>query len=146
MAILNKKEGINVGDCMSKTIDGFHHVAMKVKDFDEVVEFYTDGLGFKKGITWGNGDERAVMIDVGNENYIEIFAGGKMADENEGAFMHIALKSQDCEKDLNRAVKAGAVVTVKVMNVDIPSNPVKKVRIAFCKGLNGEILEFFQEL
>ncbi|MHB1485019.1 MAG: VOC family protein [Saccharofermentanales bacterium] len=131
---------------MVKITDGFHHVAMKVEDFDKVVEFYTTGLGYKKGIAWGDGDGRAVMIDVGNENFIEIFAGGKVPDENDGAFIHIALKSRNCEKDIDRAEKAGAVITVKVMNVDIPSNPVKKVRIAFCRGLNGEILEFFQEL
>ena len=130
---------------MNKTITGFHHAAMKVKDFDKVIDFYTKGLGFKKGISWGEGDERAVMIDIGNNNYIEIFAGGKIAEDNEGAIIHFALKTLDCDKDIRLAEQAGAVVTMEVTNIDIQSDSVKKVKIAFCKGLNGEIIEFFQE-
>jgi len=43
---------------------GFHHVAMRVKDFEKVVEFYTQGLGYSKGIYWGDGESRAQMIDL----------------------------------------------------------------------------------
>lgn len=131
---------------MNNSINGFHHVAMKAKEFEKVVEFYTEGLGFEKGISWGEGDSRAVMIHVGNGNFIEIFAGAKELNGQEGAFLHIALKSRDCDGDIRRAEEAGAIVTTEAISIDIPSNPVKKVRIAFCKGLNGEILEFFQEL
>lgn len=124
---------------------GFHHVAMKVFDFDKTVAFYTEGLGLEKGISWGEGDQRAVMIDIGGSNYLEIFAGGKKVENEEGIITHIALKSNNCDKDLKRAVKAGAIVTLEATNVDIASNPIKPVRIAFCKGLGGEIIEFFEE-
>lgn len=131
---------------MNSTGNGFHHIAMKAVDFDKVAAFYIEGMGYEKGISWGEGDGRAVMIHVGNANYIEIFAGAKEINEQEGTLLHIALRSMDCDGDLARAVKAGAAVTMEPASIDIPSEPVKKVRIAFCKGLNGEILEFFQEL
>ncbi|MHB8963819.1 MAG: VOC family protein [Saccharofermentanales bacterium] len=131
---------------MNSTGSGFHHIAMKAMDFDKVVAFYTDGMGYEKGISWGEGDNRAVMIHVGKANYIEIFAGAKEIIEQEGTLLHIALKSLDCDGDIARAAKAGATVTIEPVSIDIPSEPVKQIRIAFCKGLNGEILEFFQEL
>ena len=118
---------------------------MKVADFDRVVAFYTEGLGFEKVMSWGEGDSSAVMLATGNNNHLELFAGGKKAENDEGAFLHLAFKSHSCDNDFNSAISAGAIATKEPTNVDIPSNPVKKVRIAFCKGLNGEILEFFEE-
>ena len=37
---------------------GFHHVAIKVADFDGTVEFYTQALGFTVHARWGEGDNR----------------------------------------------------------------------------------------
>lgn len=129
-----------------KKSGGFHHIAMRVKDFERVVEFYTSGLGYKKDISWGVGDGRAQMIDIGNNNYIEIFAGGtqETCAENQG-LLHIALRSDDCNKDVEKALNAGAILTMPVTDIDLDTSPVKKIRIAFCKGLQGEIIEFFEE-
>ncbi len=124
---------------------GFHHLAIRVFDFEKSLKFYIDGLGFKKHISWGEGDERAIMLDTGNDNYLEIFAGGKEGEKPEGAIIHMALRSENCDRDLEKAVSAGAVVTTPPTDVEIPSQPPKKVRIAFCKGPYGEIIEFFQE-
>ena len=55
---------------------GFHHVAVRVADFDSAVNFYSEVLGFSPKITWGEGDKRAVMLDTGNGSYLEVFAGG----------------------------------------------------------------------
>jgi glyoxylase I family protein len=124
---------------------GIHHLAMNVFDFDKTVEFYVKGLGFKKGASWGEGDSRAIMLDSGNSTYLEIFAGGENTEKPEGSFIHIALTSYDCDKDIKKAKKAGANITMEPTDVDVPSDTPMKVRIAFCKGLNGEIIEFFQE-
>jgi glyoxylase I family protein len=126
-------------------MNGIHHVAMKVYDFEKTVEFYTKGLGFVKGISWGEGENRAIMIDIGEGTCLEIFAGGTKVEKEDGVFIHIAFKSKSCDEDIERAKKAGAIVTAEVQNVDILSNPIKPVRIAFCKGINGEIIEFFEE-
>jgi glyoxylase I family protein len=123
---------------------GFHHVAMKVADFDAAKKFYTEGLGFTEKITWGEGDKRAVMLDTGDGNYLEIFAGGSAATP-EGVVMHFALRTSNCDAALARARSFGAQVTMEPKDVEIPSKPFKApVRIAFCKGPGGEVIEFFQ--
>lgn len=119
---------------------------MKVKDFDRVVSFYKDGLGYPVALSWGEDETRAVMIDIGNNNFIEIFGAGNIASDEKAALIHFALHSQDCDADLGKAKKAGAVVTMEPTTVTIPCATEKTVRIAFCKGLNGEIIEFFQEI
>lgn len=125
------------------TVQGFHHVAVRVKDFDGVVRFYKEGLGLKEKIAWGEGNGRAIMLDAGNGNCVEVFAGGK--DQPEGQLVHMALRTDDVEALVQRAVAAGAIVTVPVKSVNIPTStgPVP-VRIAFVKAPGGEVIEFFQ--
>ena len=123
---------------------GIHHVAIKVAEFDEAVRFYTEGLGFGVATSWGAGDSRAVLLDTGNGNYLEIFAGGRPAAEAAGGLIvHVALRSSDVDDSIARARAAGAKVTLEPKDVDIPSEPPLPVRIAFCKAPCGETLEFF---
>jgi glyoxylase I family protein len=122
---------------------GFHHVALKAKDFDRSVRFYTQALGFKEKLRWGEGGGRAIMLDTGDGSSLEIFAGGT-GGTPEGALLHFALRTADCGAALERARAAGAPVTMEPQDVDIPSRPVVRVRIAFCKGPDGEVIEFFQ--
>ena len=131
----------------NKTIGGggFHHVAIKVYDFEAAVKFYTEALGFTEKIAWGEGDKRAVMLDVGDGNYLEIFAGGTRDAKPDGSIIHFALRTDDCDQALERARKAGAQVTMESKSLDIHSKPhITPVRIAFCKGPGGEVIEFFQ--
>lgn len=124
---------------------GFHHVAIRARDFEATVKFYTDGLGFTEKIAWGTDNHRAVMLDTGDGNYLEIFAGGSAEPKPEGALLHFAIRTSDCDAALRRAVAAGAVVTMEPKSLDIPSRPgPTPVRIAFCKALDGEVIEFFQ--
>jgi glyoxylase I family protein len=123
---------------------GFHHLAMKVGNFEESVKFYTEGLGFKKSLTWGEGDSRAIMLDAGDGNFFEIFAGGSKGQKPEGAFTHAALRTDNCDLAVKNAVNAGAEVTVEPNDVMLQSEPPTPLRIAFCKGPDGELIEFFQ--
>jgi glyoxylase I family protein len=124
---------------------GFHHLAMRVKDFDASVKFYTEALGFTEKIAWGEGDSRAVMLDTGDGNYLEIFSGGADGPKPEGAYLHVAFRTDNCDDAIEQARKAGAEVTVEPQDVDIASRPQPtRVRIAFCKGPDGELIEFFQ--
>ena len=135
---------------------GFHHVAIKVHDFDRTVKMYTEGLGLVRKIGWGEktaaGDTRAVMLDTGDGNYLEVFAGGVNPPRealgpmaSEGPMFHMAIRTTDCDAATARARAAGFVVTVEPKDVNIPSTPgPTPVRLSFIRGLDGEVVEFFQ--
>ena len=132
---------------------GFHHVAMKANDFDATLAFYTEGLGFRRTYGWGSDDRpgggvdsRAALLDTGNGSYLEVFGGGKGADEPapEGVVLHFALRTSNADEALERARAAGAVVTVEPKTVCVQGDRALDFRIAFVRGLNGEIIEFFQ--
>ena len=123
---------------------GFHHVAIKVADFDATERFYTEGLGFTVATRWGEGDGRAVLLDTGDGNYFEIFAGGQPAtDAPARPIQHVALRSSDVDGAIARARSAGAEVTMEPRDIDIPSDPPTPVRIAFIRAPGGEVIEFF---
>ncbi|MFW5787617.1 MAG: VOC family protein [Halanaerobiales bacterium] len=127
-------------------INGFHHLALKADDYEQTIEFYVQGLNFDIDLEWEMDDgKRAAMVNTGNENYLEIFEGREKEIQN-GAYLHLAFSTSDCEQALTKAQNAGAEITQQPQELEIPSEPVKKVKIAFCKGPDGEIIEFFEEL
>lgn len=133
---------------------GFHHVAIRATDFEATLRFYKEGLGFRHVYGWGEDgraqgerDSRAVLLDTGDGNYLEVFAGGSRSPGEsvpEGAILHFALRTDDCDSALERARSAGAQVTVEPKTVPVRGEPPREFRIAFCKGLDGELIEFFQ--
>ena len=127
---------------------GFDHVASRARDFDASVRFYTQALGFVEKIRWGAGEKRAIMLDVGDGNYLEIFSGRSEslpAQSAEPPILHFAIRTADTDAAIARACAAGAEVTTEPKDVVIPSTPqATPVRLAFCKGPDGELIEFFQ--
>jgi glyoxylase I family protein len=121
---------------------GFHHVAIRVRDFDASVKFYTEALGFTERVRWGEGDKRGILLDTGDGNYLEIFAGGAPGPKPEGAFLHLALRTDNVDAAIEVARRAGMEVTVEPKDVSLGTVP---ARIAFFKGPDGEIIELFQE-
>lgn len=131
----------------NKTIGGggFHHVAIRVHDFEASIRFYKEALGFTEKIRWGEGDKRGIMLDTGDGNYLEIFAGGTKEPKPEGAILHFAFRTDNADAAIERARKAGMEVTVEPKSVDLQSTPgPTPIRIAFFKGPDGEVVEFFQ--
>lgn len=124
---------------------GFHHVAIRVHDFEASIRFYTQAIGFKEKICWGEGDKRGIMLDTGDGNYLEIFAGGTKEPKPEGAILHFAFRTDNADAAIERARAAGMEVTVEPKTVDLQSTPgPTPIRIAFFKGPDGEVVEFFQ--
>jgi glyoxylase I family protein len=125
-------------------LQGFHHIAINCADIDKSIAFYT-AIGGTVYRTWGEGKSRACMIGFGKENYLELFANGapgRPADQN---VVHFAFRSTDTAADFAKAIAAGAVETKPVADFTIPSKPEPlAIRFAFCRGLDGEIIEFFQ--
>jgi glyoxylase I family protein len=130
----------------NKTIGGggFHHIAIRVKDYDAAVEFYKT-LGFKEKISWGEGDKRGIMLDSGDGNYVELLSLGLDSQKPENPIAHFAIRTDDCDAATELARKAGAEITVEPKSSTIQSKtgPVP-LRISFFKGPEGEIIEFFQ--
>jgi glyoxylase I family protein len=126
---------------------GFHHVAIRVVDWDASIKFYTEMLGFKEKIRWGEGDGRAIMLDTGDGNYLEIFAGRKKppVDCEESPIIHFCFRTTNIDADMERIRAAGMTVTMEAKSLDLPSTPgPTPIRIAFFKGPDGEIVELFQ--
>ena len=125
-------------------LNGFHHVAIQCKDIDKSIAFYT-AIGGTVYRTWGEGNSRACMIGFGKENYLELFANGAPDRPADKTVVHFAFRSTDTAADFAKAIAAGAVETKPVADFTIPSMPESlPIRFAFCKGLDGEIIEFFQ--
>jgi glyoxylase I family protein len=129
---------------MSDFFKGFHHLAMKAQDMDAIRRFYVDGLGLSVAKSWKTKNGAAMMIDLGNSNYLEIFEG--TADSSgQNVLVHFALGCDDCDKATEMARAAGADITEEPHDFTVPTDPPFTVRIAFCKGPDGEDVEFYQE-
>ncbi len=123
---------------------GFHHVAIKTRNFDESISFYTRGFGFVPKVEWGKTPRRAVMLDTGDGNYLEVFEDLQYDPQPNGVHIHFALRTSDCDAAIERARAAGAEITKEPTDIEIPSSPPTSVRLAFCKGPEGAVIEFFQ--
>ena len=123
---------------------GFHHIAMKVHDFDVSYRFYVEGLGFGVKRSWQSKDAAAALVDAGNGNYLEIFGGGDRREKQESTITHLAIRVESCDGATEKARSAGARITIEPKDVEIPSEPPVRARIAFCEGPDGESIEFFQ--
>ena len=96
---------------------GFHHIALRVYDFEATLKFYIDGLGFKRVYGWGmdgratgEKDSRAALLDTGDGNYLEVFAGGTRphgTNPPEEVLLHFALRTNNTDEALERARQAG---------------------------------------
>ncbi len=121
---------------------GIHHVALRVQDMDKTVEFYNK-IGCSVIRSWGEGDDRGVMMDLGGGNILEMFAGGVNDPEQKSRYEHLALKSDDVDQDYADALAAGAAPQIEPK--DVMLGGVLPIRIAFVVGPNQEVIEFFCE-
>jgi len=124
---------------------GFHHVAAKVADLDAAIRFYTEGLGFTIKLTWGEADGRAAMLDTGDGNYLELFAGGDPAAASEARLIHFALRTTNCIAAHALALTHGATERMAPKNhtIDAAQGPTP-ITISFVVSPTGEVIEFFE--
>ena len=126
---------------------GFHHVAVKAKDFEESMKFYTEGLGMKFMTQWGEGDGRIAMLDMGNGDIVELFAGGNDRETVDPKYIHFAMNVDDVDAAYETALAVGAKPKSAPVVVPLDSYPVKlTLNCAFVYGPAGEELEFFKIL
>jgi len=125
---------------------GVHHLALSAVDFDKSIKFYTEGLGFEKVAEWGEGTGRAALLDIGNGVCIEVFGNGSANEQKDAKFAHFALATSNPDLAYANAIAAGAVSQAEPKSLEIPATPPIPVRIAFVRGPDGEVLEFFKVL
>jgi glyoxylase I family protein len=124
---------------------GFHHIALKVKDFEKSYDFYTKGLGLAPHVAWGEGDGRIQMLDLGDGGILELFAGGGDHLAENGKWLHFAMCVDDVEAAYETALAAGAKSLTPPKDVALDSSPYKMtIRVAFVTGFDNEQLEFFK--
>lgn len=122
---------------------GFHHVAIKVADFEKSVAFYRDQLGMPVKAQWGEGNGRGALLDTGDGNYVEIFAGGS-GEKPAAGWFHIALRCNDVDGVIARLRAAGVPITMEPRNAPLPVPAGRPpIRIAFFNGPDGESIELF---
>lgn len=124
----------------------FHHVALKVKDFDKSCRLYTDVLGMNIALSWGTTPERACMMDIGDGTYVELFEGGSSEILLQAEpIIHFALLTDACDAMYNAAIEADC--TSHMVPEDLVINGHQgdqPIRISFVVGYDGELIEFFQ--
>jgi glyoxylase I family protein len=128
-----------------KTGPGFHHVAIRAYDFEKTLAFYKEALGYERVYGWGTSPKRIALLGIGDGNYTEVLEG-RPADEiiPEGAILHYAVRVADADAAYARAIAGGAVSVSAPRTLDLDGDRVVTIRIAFVKGLDGEVIEFFQ--
>jgi len=126
-------------------ITGTHHVNIKASNqemFEKAIGFYQNVLGLKLVRRWGEGEKSAAMLSTGN-SIIELNASGN--EKSKGTINHFALSTNDVDKVVDTVRAAGYEITVEPKDVNLPTEPVYAIRIAFCNGPCGESIEFFHE-
>ena len=130
---------------------GFHHVAIRVSDWDKSIRFYCQGLGFEKEIQWGDEPTRAAMLDTGDGNYLEIYErrntqprSESREDAGEPNILHLCFRADDCAAAIEKVRAAGGEITVEPKQPPPFEKIGLKAIVAFAKGPDGEIVEFFQ--
>ena len=87
------------------------------------------------------------MLDVGDGNYLEVFEDLAYVPTANGSILHFALRTTRLDAVVERVRATGAKVTMEPKDVTIATTndagPVP-IRVAFCEGPNGEVIEFFQ--
>jgi catechol 2,3-dioxygenase-like lactoylglutathione lyase family enzyme len=131
---------------------GFHHIALRARDFDKSFDFYTEALGFRLAHQWGEGEGRIALLDMGDGNYLELFASkpGQIPDAGGDVppaypYFHLALRSSDVVADIEKVRALGCPITVEPKTVEV-GNPSKTIQVGFFLGPDGEVLEFFDHL
>ncbi|MCR4646760.1 MAG: VOC family protein [Oscillospiraceae bacterium] len=123
-------------------IKGIHHISMKCSTqeaYQKAKGFYCNTLGLTVFREWQEG----ILLDTGN-GYVEIFCNGEGIPVK-GAVRHFALLTDDADTLAAKIRAAGYEVFIEPNDIDIPSEPVYPIRMAFCTGPLGEEIELFQE-
>ena len=137
-----------------------HHIALRSRDFDRSVAFYTDVIGLKPllGFKLKDGAQRVLILAMGDEARLEIFEEPDLPEaEGDPILTHLCFRSDDCRADLDRVRALGYEVTAEANTIELENWAAENaawagscapasvpVTFGFFKGPDGETLEFFE--
>lgn len=121
-------------------IKGLHHVHLKCmkNQFEDVLHFYVDVLGLRLLAK----QEDCAILDTGN-GIVEIFNDAE-ALLGQGDLRHLAFQVEDVEACIRTVEAAGYQIKEYPIDVVFALEKPTPARIAFCYGVLGEEVEFFQ--
>jgi catechol 2,3-dioxygenase-like lactoylglutathione lyase family enzyme len=126
---------------------GIHHICLKTPDLARTVKFYMEGLDARFVVEWGKdgASDHAILVDLGDGDFLEIFESSE--DFGEGKWQHVALRTEDIEESVRKAVEAGGVARFAPQDADIHARSGEIVRMRFCfvDAPGGEVIEFIQD-
>lgn len=139
-------------------IKGLHHLAIRARDFEKTIHFYTTALDFSISHTWTlpefNIKQAAMLKSWDGQTFLEIFdAAAAVAMEGQaaepgqeirtGALLHLAMRVDDSEAAYQRCLLAGASQCIEPMSLSL-GNPAVHVRNSLVYSPNGEVIEFLE--
>ncbi len=114
----------------------FTHTAIRTTNFDAVQAFYTEALGLKVKITWGEAPKRAAMLDAGDGNYVEVFERSEPAAKSNPRSCILRCARMIVQSATEKARAAGAQVTMEPKEVLLETSAGEiPVKISFFKGV-----------
>jgi catechol 2,3-dioxygenase-like lactoylglutathione lyase family enzyme len=134
---------------------GLAHVAIFTDRYEDTMNFYTKIFPFtvvkelvekREGDTGGFFPLKYALIKL-NDLYLEIMESADKKNFNniEGAVHHIGLKVSDIDKAMEFLVKRGLPASmVPQIDVNTTLYPGKTFRAASTKGVNGEVINFYE--
>ncbi len=107
------------------------HVALTVPDMSACIKFY-EALGAKLKVDW----EWGCSIQLPDMRELELFTGGEYSD-NQNGYTHFCLFVEDVDTAAQKIEDLGGKIVHRAC--DWSDN----LRIGFCKGPAGELIELF---
>ena len=132
-------------DTVVKTC-GIHHVTIRTRDLEASLRLYQEVMGMQLVAEFGPQERRVMLLDMGDGSHIELIAPtadspavGSLAVNDPLA--HLAIATADAAASLEPVRQAGYEVTMEPKAVTLGS---LEATVAFFRGPNGEVIEFFQ--
>lgn len=140
-------------------VSGIHHIAIRAKDFEKTLRFYTGTLQFSVRHTWSLPEfhlkQAAMLKSADGSTFIELFdndadiaAQGRPPlpgeESVQGALLHFSLCVDNAQNAYNEAIEHGARSCVPPMTLTLGKPPLT-VRNALIYSPNGEVIEFIEK-